>query len=273
MRIPFRKSSAKRGLRTPVRPGVSAVPTMQIGALYRGARVGGDFYDFVSAGTSRLLFILLDIAGRREEALDIAASVQEVFRGATDLFSHDEVNEPVALTQLMLEINRCILDTAGGVRCAPALLGCFNETSGTVSYMNAGHTPALLKDATGISALSPTGLPLGLFSHAMHDAVTCAMPAGAVFLMVSRGLVEAKAGGEEFGLDRVQTVLAESAAKDPQELCANVLEAVRSFLEDRQRRRLLANHRAGIGEEDALGANDATSVALMRLAQAVAAGA
>lgn len=246
---------------------------MNIGALYRGARVGGDFYDFVTAGHSRLLFLLLDIAGKREEAFHIAAAVQDVFRGAADLFSFDQVNEPVAVIQLLLELNRTILVTAGGVRCAPALLGCFNEAIGSVCYVNAGHTPALLRDGSGVSVLSPTGLPLGLFSHATHDANICAMPDRAALLMVSRGLVEAKAGGEEFGLDRVREVLSQNGEAGPQELCALVLEAVRLFLESRARRRLLGSQPAAIGDDDPLGDNDVTSVALVRTAALAAAGA
>lgn len=272
MKIPFYKSSSGRELRIPLRPGVSDLSTMEVSALYRGARVGGDFYDFATAGSSRLLFVLADIAGKRAEALHIAAAVQEVFRGAVDLFAVDAVNEPVALAQLLLEINRTILTAANGVRCAPAFLGCFNEAIGTISYINAGHTPALLKDAEGISVLSPTGLPLGLFSHATHDAQIFGMSKGACLLMVSRGLVEVRSGGQEFGFDRVRDVVAETKGADPRDYCANVLEAVRQFIENPPRRRFLHNHRE-VGEEDALGANDATAVALVRSAAAAAAGA
>jgi serine phosphatase RsbU (regulator of sigma subunit) len=266
MKIPFYKSSSRKGLRLPLRPGVSDLRTMSVSALYRGARVGGDFYDFATAGTSRLLFALLDIAGKRAEALNIAASVQEVFRGAADLFAADDVNEPVALSQLVLEINRMVLAAAGGVRCAPAFLGCFNEAVGTLTYINAGHTPALLKDGQGINVLTPTGLPLGLFTHATHDAQICAMPNAATLLMISRGLVEARSGGEEFGLDRVRDTFAGTQA-DPQEVCAAILEAVRQFVEDGARRRFLPT-RHEVGQDDPLGANDATAVALVHTAAA-----
>jgi len=243
---------------------------MQVGALYRGARVGGDFYDFIATGPCRMLVLLLDIAGRRDQALHIAATVQEVFRGAADLFAAEDVNEPVAVTGLLLEINRAIMAAAGGVRCAPGFLGCYNQTVGTMCYINAGHTPALLKDSEGVTTLAASGLPLGLFSHATHDAQICAMPAGATLLLVSRGLVEARGHHEEFGLDRVKQVLAESPTHDAQQLCARVLESVRLFLEIQARRRLLANSHHSIAEEDPLGVNDATALALTRVATAAA---
>ncbi len=245
---------------------------MQVGALYRGARVGGDFYDFIAAGEHRMLVLLLDIAGKRDEALDIAATVQEVFRGAADLFAADQVNEPVAITGLLLEINRAIMTVVDGVRCAPGFLGCYNEIVGTMCYINAGHTPALLKDNGEVSVLGANGLPLGLFSHATHDAQMCAMAPGSTLLLVSRGLVETKAGHEEFGLDRVKEILKENSTRDPQQLCAGVLEAVRLFLENHARRRLLGNNH-NISEEDPLGVNDVTALALTRAVVAAAAGA
>ncbi len=273
MKLPFRKSALARELRLPLRPGVSELRTMNVGALYRGARVGGDFYDFATAGSSRLLFVLLDIAGKRAEALDIAASVQKVFRGAADLFAVEQVNEPMALAQLLLEMNRTILSAAGGVRCAPAFLGCFNEAVGTLTYINAGHTPALLKDASEVAVLASNGLPLGLFSHAMHEVQVCGLPGAACLLLISRGLVEVKSGGEEFGLERVREVLAKANIGNPQEICAAVLESVRLFIENPPRHRFRPNRHHEVGEEDALGVNDATAVALVRSAAAVAASA
>ena len=76
---------------------------------------------------------------------------------------------PVALAGLSLEINRAIMEAAGGVRCAPAFLGCYNDVLGTFCYINAGHTPALLKDRDGLVSLESSGFPLGLFSHATHE--------------------------------------------------------------------------------------------------------
>src|ERR1035438_5006970 len=53
---------------------------------------------------------------------------------------------------------------AAGVRSCSAFLGCYNEELGTICYANAGHTPGLLRDPSGITELPATGLPLGLFS-------------------------------------------------------------------------------------------------------------
>jgi serine phosphatase RsbU (regulator of sigma subunit) len=269
MRLPFRSHAPVRELRKPAPAKLPDLPSIRVGALYRGARVGGDFYDFIQVGSSRLLVLLLDIAGKRDEALHIAAAVQDVFHGSADIFFNDAVNEPVALTSVLLDINRAIMDAAG-VRCAPAFLGCYNEVLGTCSYINAGHTPALLKQNGEITVLEASGLPLGLFSHATHEAQICVMGQGSAIVLVSRGLIEAKGHKEEFGLERVQEAIREAPGNDAHRLCRHLLERVTEFLENQRSHRLLARGNQQIGDSDPLGENDTTAIALVRCAAAVA---
>ncbi len=263
MKIPFSKPQPKGALRTPARPDVPRLSSITVGALYRGARKGGDYFDYIGAGP-RLLMLMLDIAGRRDEALNIAAFVQETFRAAADLFAIDDVNESVALSQLLLEVNRAIIEAAGGVRYAPGIVASYNEVAGTLWYINAGHIPPLMKDGSGVNPLPASGLPLGLFSHATHDANICVMPEGSALLLVSRGLVEAKAGGEEFGLKRVSDALAEAPLSDGQQLCVAVHESVRKFIESRPKHRLIPGGPRTVGDEDPFSANDATALAVVR---------
>lgn len=265
MKIPFSKPQTRGALRTPERPPAVTLPSISVGALYRGARQGGDYFDYISAGP-RLLMLMLDIAGRREEALNIAAFIQETFRAAADLFAIDDVNESVALSQVLLEVNRAIMEAAGGVRCSTGIIASYNEVAGTLWYINAGHIPPLLKDGNGVSQLPAAGLPLGLFSHATHDANICVMPEGSALLLVSRGLVEAKAGGEEFGLTRVSETLTSTPLTNAQQLCVAVHESVRKFIESKPKHRFIPGSTRTVGDEDPFSANDATALAMVRVA-------
>src|SRR6266550_4507422 len=155
-------------------PRHSDVPTLrgaEVAAVYYNLRVAGDFYEFLRVGPSRVLFGLLDLAGRREDTREILIATQSAFRTAAfQLFSGEDFNEAEAIIELTHEINRTVLQFAGGVRSCPAFVGCYNEDLGTVCYTNAGHTPGLLRDQTGITPLEATGLPLGLFSHTTRSA-------------------------------------------------------------------------------------------------------
>ncbi|MGZ4814198.1 MAG: PP2C family protein-serine/threonine phosphatase [Terriglobales bacterium] len=237
-----------------------------LAALYRAARVGGDFFDFVPVGPNRLIFALLDIAGKRDQALHVAACVQEALRArAPELFSKDDMNEADALTDLVLAVNQAILKAAGGVRCAPGIVACYNEMLGIVYYINAGSVPALVKAEGAITVLEAGGLPLGLFSHATHDAQVCVLPEGGSLLLTSRGLLEVKAGGEEYGLERLKESLRVANGGSAHDLCSHVLRTVSEFIEQNKRRRFLKfGGNSTNGETDALGENDVTAVALLR---------
>lgn len=243
-----------------------------LSAQYRAARVGGDFFDFLQVGDDRLIFVLLDIAGKRDSALDIAASVQDSLREqGPELFRSSDLNEADAVTDLVLSINQSILKAAGGVRCAPGIVGCYNEAIGIISYINAGSVPALLRFNGEITVLEASGLPLGLFSHATHDAQVCVLPDGGSLLLTSRGLLEVKIGGEEYGIDRLKKSFEKASDASARNLCSDVLRSVSDFIEQKKRSRWFGNGgqkngAAKNGETDSLGENDVTAVALLRKA-------
>jgi len=207
----------------------------EIAATTYGKRVAGDFYDSLRVSPERILFGLLDVAGRRENNQLILTAAQKTFRTlGTELFSRPDVNESDAMVTLCLHLNRTVMEVAGGVHSCPAFIGCYHERFGTLCYTNAGHTPGLLRDGTGVTELGSTGLPLGLFSHATCDAPTAGLEKGAALLLVSRGVVEGKCKGDqaedlEFGLERVKEHLQADPSANAQALCGSILNAVGEF--------------------------------------------
>jgi sigma-B regulation protein RsbU (phosphoserine phosphatase) len=212
----------------PLHSGVPELHDAEIAALYYDRRMGGDFYEFLRVGKSRMLFALLDMAGRRSDTRETLIAAQTRFRTmAPKLFGGEDFNEATAMMNLCYAMNSTILNR--GVRSCPAFIGCYNESLGTVCYANCGHTPALLRDGAGITPLEATGLPLGLFSHATQSAATCALTPGAVLLAVSRGIVEAEQGDEEFGLERTTEAFRRATGHSAHALCSDILHAVHSF--------------------------------------------
>ncbi len=212
----------------PFRSDTPELREAEIAAVYYDHRMAGDFYEFVRAGKSRLLFALLDMAGRRADNRETLIAAQHTFRSlGAKLFARSDFNEAIAMMNLCYAMNRTILDR--GVRTCPAFIGCYNEDLGTLCYTNAGHTPALLRDRSGTTRLGATGLPLGLFSHVTQSASTCALAPGAALLAVSRGIVEAESVGEEFGLDRTTQALEQATGQSAHALCIDILQAIQNF--------------------------------------------
>ncbi len=231
VRFLFQHEKSSQTPQGTVQAEVPRLHDAELAAAYFGQRQGGDLHDFVRVSPTRILFGLLDMAGRLEDNRAVVSAAQHTFHTRSpELFTDDDVNEADAMAELCLELNRTIMATEGGVRSCPAFAACYNEDLGTICYFNAGHPPGLLRDATGISELRATGLPLGLFSHATCDAPLVALPPGSALLLVSRGLLEGKRRREEFGLDRVKSRLQEAANESAKDLCATTIDGVQQFM-------------------------------------------
>ncbi|MGA6987979.1 MAG: SpoIIE family protein phosphatase [Terriglobales bacterium] len=260
---PFNPRDVAPPLADPLHCETPVLRHAEIAAMYSGQRVAGDFYEFLRVGPSRMLFVLLDIAGLRADTREVLIAVQKTFRTlAPELFSGEDFNETTAMSDLCYAMNRTIMRT--GLRSCPGFIGCYNENLGTVCYANAGHTPGLLRDTTGITLLEATGLPLGLFSHTTQSAAACHLVPGSALVAVSRGIIEAdRVDGErtdqenmdpanidpanidpqgidlegidaesmvaELGLDGVRQSLQNASVMSAYDLCLTVLQATRQF--------------------------------------------
>lgn len=225
MKIPFpfrRKVSDET--RVPLRADFPALEGLQIAASYSGARLGGDFFDVVPTPSGRIILVIMDIAGLRASALAIAAEAQGVFRErAAGLFANKSMNEADATTELTLILNRAVLAAANGPRCSPAFVASYSPELGSLTYVNAGHMPGFVVDSQDISQLSSNGLPLGLFSHVVHDAQVCVLGEGDAFVIASRGVAECTAAKEDFGVEGIHRALTGASRQSALELCETVL--------------------------------------------------
>jgi len=220
----------------PVPTVFPAIDGADIAAVFVGKRIAGDFYDSIRASPERVLIGLLDVAGRREDNRNLLTNAQRIFRSVgVDLFSRPDINEADAMTELSLHLNRGLIEGANRVLSCPAFIGCYHEKLGTLCYVNAGHTPALLKDGIGITELASTGLPLGLFSHATAEARIVALEQRSSLLLVSKGVVTCEGrfnrSLDEFGLDRAKNLLQNAPTMGAQALCDTVLKGVADFSE------------------------------------------
>jgi phosphoserine phosphatase RsbU/P len=268
MKLFFEREAPKPNLRIPRPTVLPETEDLSASALYRGSRVGGDYFDFVPINSKRMLFLLSDVAGKRNEAMNVAAALQDILsERAISLLKEEDANVSDGVTALALELNRTVIQAAGGVRPAPTFLACLDEQFGLLHYANAGHTPAFIRSDSEVLQLEPTGLPFGLFSHATHDAAVSVAQAGSSIVLVSKGLVEASAGRQEFGAQRVRDFLGRQSFLSPQQLCHDLLESAVKFSEQPSS---FGPQFSIAGFRSAQEPNDMTVVCLMRTGQAAA---
>jgi len=203
----------------------------QLAAASYGQRTGNDLHDYIRVGPERVLFALLDVAGSSDQSRAIVSAAQDALRShGTQLLGSEDINEAEAMIEVVVQMNRAIIKAAGRVFACPVFAGCYNETLSTVCYVNAGHTPGLLRDESGISELRATGLPLGLFSHSAADASIAVLRPDATLLVVSRGTVDAIAKSKEFGLETIKDFLLSATGHNAQEICAALVGRVKEFM-------------------------------------------
>jgi serine phosphatase RsbU (regulator of sigma subunit) len=201
----------------PVLPEIPSIAGHDIAYAQRVAS-GGDVLDLAVTPSQRAVLMLLDICGRNTEAA--GANLQQVFRSrVAELFVPDG-NDSEALTLLVLDLNREILRAGEGTRCTAAFVGCLDPNLGTLWYVNAGHTPGIVHDGE-VTRLNATGVPLGLFSHAVHDAQVHVLAPGTALALVSKGVVE----HDEFGLEHAGELIRRRAAMTAAQLSQELLQA------------------------------------------------
>jgi len=232
MRLSFKRAEPRFFHDEPSRAEFPELSGANIAGLVHGLRVGGDFYQFVRASPQRVVFGLLDVAGKQSENRCIVEAANATFRerGVACLES-DEVNEADAMMEFCLALNLSIRLSAAGVRTCAAFVGCYNEELGTVCYVNAGHTPGLLRYHSDVSELPATGMPLGLFAAATYEAPTVAVPEGGALLLASRGVVEATHKKEEFGLPRLKQHFLQVPLTNAHLVASAALQAVRGYVQ------------------------------------------
>jgi serine phosphatase RsbU (regulator of sigma subunit) len=230
MRFSFKRDEPEVLDAEPTRAECPELAGAEIAGVVHGTRVGGDFYQFARATPQRVLFGLLDVAGAHSENRGIVAAANQTFRekGPVCLASH-ELNEADAMMEFCHELNMTIVRASSGVRTCAAFVGCYNEDLGTFSYVNAGHTPGLLRYGSDVSELRATGMPFGLFVGSTYEAPIAAVPLGGALLLVSRGVVEATHKKEEFGMQRLKQHFEQTPLTSAQGVAAAAMQAVRHY--------------------------------------------
>ena len=220
---------------------VEPIPTVfppikgaEITAVFTGKRIAGDFYDSIRVSPERVLFGLLDVAGRRDDNRGTLSCAQEIFRTAgAELFSRPDMNESEAMTELSLRINRGLIEFAKGVRSLPRLHRLLPRNfRHSLLHQCRTHTRPAPRRQWHHRTRIRTGLPLGLFSHATADAPTIGMEKGAALLLVSRGVVTCEGHATSPPKSSVWIVSAALPGAPPssaQALCPSVLQAVTEF--------------------------------------------
>jgi len=77
--------------------------------------------------------------------------------------------------------------------------------------------------------IESTGLPLGMFHDAEFSATRLQLEPGDTLFLYTDGLSESRRGDDEYGVDRVTTLVRQQAARRPADLIAACLDDLQAF--------------------------------------------
>ena len=195
------------------------------GANYSSDRVGGDYYDFIRITDEQLGIVVGDVSGKGIAA----ALIMAAFRASLIA----EIRNNYAMRTTMAKVNRLLWESVEPDRFVTALFGVLDTTARRLTYVNAGHNPALLyRAATGqFDTLEATGPLLGTFETATYKERVVDLRSGDVLVMYTDGVTEAMTPGAEelFGEERLRREIENRRTEPAAKLVRGIWEAVQTF--------------------------------------------
>jgi serine phosphatase RsbU (regulator of sigma subunit) len=159
-----------------------------IGESRPGRFIGGDFFDIIPLDQNRLAVAVGDVSGKGVEASVLMTATQGYLHAA--LRDCGDVGEAVTRTNAFVNPRR------PEHKFVTLWVGLFNAADGTLCYVDAGHSYALLRRLDGhFEQLDKGGgMPVGVMEDAQYNAEMVSIVAGDQVMVVSDGIVE------QFGL-------------------------------------------------------------------------
>ena len=164
------------------------VSGMELADYYRPALaeagVGGDFSDVFSDDKGITFLVVGDLSGKGLAAASQVATVRNMLRFA--LYNGRTVVGPVS------SLNNTLAENGLLTGFATLFVGRYDSAARTLTYVNCGQEPALVKrtDTGIIEELSPTGPILGGDSDAIFDERVIALAPGDSLTIFTDGLTE-----------------------------------------------------------------------------------
>ncbi len=213
----------------PERP--PAIPGMDIAAISIFCdETGGDYYDFLSFSRERpetCDVVLGDVTGHGISAALFMATGRALLHARAD-----EDPEPA---QCITIVNRLLCrDTQLTGRFITLFFLSMNLNTGELTWVRAGHDPALLYDPGrgDFEELMGPGIPLGVEeTWEYQDNRRSGLLAGQILVLGTDGIWEAmNSDGEMYGKDRFREIIRQNAHHTAQAIVDAVVASVQDFV-------------------------------------------
>jgi len=194
-RLRLREHNIATQLQEALRPALpDVVPGLALKKYHEAAlaeaEVGGDFYDVFPVEKGCTALVVGDLSGKGLAAAAQVATVRNMLRATLYLSA--------SLSRAVFDLNNILAENCLLTGFATLFVGTYDSGAGTLTYVNCGQEPGLVRrvgrgpaDAGRVEELTPTGPVLGTFAGALFEERTTLMAPGDALALFTDGLTEA----------------------------------------------------------------------------------
>jgi len=208
--------------------GRPAIAGLEIAGMMHPARgVGGDYYDYIPIDAHTIQVVIADVAGKGVPAALLMSATAAALRL--------EANHDRNMLKQVERLNTGILSVSNEERYVTLLIAEIDTRRRIIQYVNCGHNPALLFRAkTGaLRRMDSSCPPIGLSPDEICELASADLTGGDVLVFYTDGVTEAENRlGEEFGLERLSTVVRDGSSLSAEGLTVNIFNSAADFCGD-----------------------------------------
>jgi len=187
--------------------------------------VSGDFFKVeLRHDESEIVLMLSDVSGKGIGASLLTASLEALSAGP--------IHDGVAPEEIFNSVSHLLFDRTPPEKFATSFIAAVDHATGTFSYCNAGHNPALLVRANGDTEwLESTGMPLGILPEGVFTAGERALEVNDTLVLYTDGITEPEnPEEEEYGEGRLGEVCVKNRSEPVAELLSAIEEDLYHFV-------------------------------------------
>lgn len=185
-------------------------------------RIGGDFYDAFEAPDGSVMFVIGDVCGKGLRAAATAMKARAAIR-SIGLTLHDPA-------EVLEAANRYLQRELQEDSFVTAACGRIDRDTGRVLISVAGHpAPVVCADSSCEWPDDWSTPPLGIMDRLDARTHEFRLARGGTLLLVTDGVLEARADGEFFGLERLEMAVRSHTLSPSSVIIDAVLDALHAF--------------------------------------------
>jgi sigma-B regulation protein RsbU (phosphoserine phosphatase) len=230
--------------------------SLEVHGFCRPARtVSGDYYDFLSLNSDKLILAVGDISGKGISAALLMATIHSAVRaysiegipllrertavgaaaGSRVMLASEVRGAEVSPANLLGLLNHQLIESTPEAKYATLFLGIYDGSTRRLTYSNGGHLPPILLSEDGSSqALSHSGTVVGLLKDVEYPETTVQLHRGDLFVAYSDGVTEPENDYGEFGEERLIQIVRENRHLPLARITELVTAAVDDWIGDKE---------------------------------------